>query len=132
MNFARLLLINAIATFAAGIVLFVAPELIAGAVGIRIDRGAYFLYYLLGASELGLATLCFCGRTLTEPQSLRVVALTAIVFHAASGVAGVYGFTQGLSAAVWWNVLLRVGMVMLFAYYGLGGRLSQQRTDLPL
>ncbi len=119
MNLARLLLINAIATFAAGIALFVAPDLIAGAVGIRIDPDAHFLAYLLGASEFGIAALGYFGSGLTDVQALRIVTLTFIVFHAASGVAGVYAFAQGVSAAVWWNVVVRVLMVGAFIYYGL-------------
>lgn len=56
---------------------------------------------------------------LTDVQALRIVALTFIVLHAASGVAGVYAFAQGVGAAVWWNVAVRVLMVGAFIYYGL-------------
>ena len=119
MNLSTLLIINAIATLAAGVVLFVAPNLIPSAVGIHIDRSAYLISYLLGSSELAFAALCYYARTLNDSQALRVIALTCIIFHAASGVAEVYAFVQGVSAAVWWNVALRVVMVVLFLYYGL-------------
>jgi hypothetical protein len=119
MNLSKLLIINAIATLAAGIVLFVAPNLIPSAVGINIDRSAYLISYLLGSSELAFAALCYYGRELKDSQALRVIALTCIVFHGASGVAEIYAFVQGVSAVVWWNVALRVVMVVLFLYYGL-------------
>jgi hypothetical protein len=119
MNLSKLLIINAIATLAAGVVLFVAPNLIPSAVGIHIDRSAYLITYLLGSSEIAFAALCYYGRGLKDSQALRVIVLTCIVFHAISGVAEVYAFVQGVSAAVWWNVALRVVMVVLFLYYGL-------------
>lgn len=107
MNLSRLLVINALATAAAGIVLFVQPEVIAGAVGIQLGPEAHFVYYLLGASELAFAALCYYGRTLTDPEARRVVVVTCIVFHAASGVAGVLAVGQGVSSALWWNVGVR-------------------------
>jgi hypothetical protein len=59
MNLSKLLIINAIATLAAGIVLFVAPNLIPSAVSIYVDRSAYMINYLLGSSELAFAALCY-------------------------------------------------------------------------
>lgn len=119
MNLAKLLIINAVATAAAGIVLFLRPDLIAGVVGIYLDPGDYFLYYLLGSSELAFAVLCYSSRNLQNAEALRIVTLTCIVFHAASGVAGIYASIQGLSLVVWGNVALRVLMVTLFIYYGI-------------
>ena len=122
-----LLWLNAIATLAAGLVLFVAPYSIAGTVGIRIEQEAYFLYYLLGASELGLSALCFLGLRFRDRSTLIAVSLTLIVFHFASGVAGVYAFARGVDAAVLWNVVARVVMVVLFGYHGVY-KLASSRT----
>ncbi len=113
-----LLVINAIATVAAGVVLFVAPDLIAGTVGIHIRQEAYFLYYLLGASELGLSALCFLGIYLQDRSTLITISVALLVFHAASGVAGIYALARGVDVAVLWNVMARVLMVALFGYYG--------------
>lgn len=77
------------------------------------------MYYLLGASELAFAVLCYYGRALTDARARQVVVFTCIVFHAASGVAGVLAVVQGVSGAVWWNVGIRVLMVGLFIFYGL-------------
>ncbi len=124
---AALLWLNAVATLAAGLVLFVAPDLIAGTVGIHVGQEAHFLYYLLSASELGLSALCFLGLWFRDRSTLIVVSLTLIVFHAASGVAGIYAFAQGVDAAVLWNVVARVVMVALLGYHGVY-KLTPSRT----
>jgi hypothetical protein len=119
MNLQRLLMINAVAMLAAAFVLFVRPELVPGVAGIELPRSAFFLCYLLGASELTLATLCFSAIKLSDAAALRAVVITCIVFHASSGVAGVYAVVQGAAATLWWNVALRGVMVILFVHYGL-------------
>jgi hypothetical protein len=118
-NLRRLFIINAVATFAAGVVLFLWPELIPGTIGIHLQPSAYLLCYLLGASELAMAALCFFGVTLREPAALQAVVITFIVFHAASGLAGAMAVAQGAPNAVWWNVALRGVMILLFIRYGL-------------
>jgi hypothetical protein len=123
-----LLWLNAVATLAAGLVLFVAPDLIAGTVGIYVEQEAHFLYYLLGASELGLSALCFLGLRFRDRSTLITVSLTLIVFHFASGVAGVYAFAGGVDAAVLWNVVARVVMVALFGYHGVY-KLTSSKTS---
>lgn len=113
------LVVNALATLAAGLALFISPGFLGAAVDIAIGRDAYFVYYLLGASELAIATLCILALRLTDSAALRAVCWTMIVFHAASGLAGVLAYAQGLSAAVWANVALRALMIGLFAWFGL-------------
>jgi len=119
MNLVKLLLIHAIVTFAAGVVLLVAPDLIPRTVGIRITSSVYLVCYLLGTSELGLATLSYYSRTLKDAQSLRVVSLSFIVLHASTAAVEVYAFLQGVSPIIWANIALRILVVMLFLYYGL-------------
>jgi multisubunit Na+/H+ antiporter MnhC subunit len=63
MNLVKLLLIHAIVTFAAGVVLLVAPDLIPRTVGIRITSSVYLVCYLLGTSELGLAPFVWSNQT---------------------------------------------------------------------
>lgn len=59
------------------------------------------MYYLLGVSELAFAALCFYGRALIDVRARRVIAVTCIVFHAASGVASVVlAIPEGISAVV--------------------------------
>lgn len=78
------------------------------------------MYYLLGASELAFAALCFYGRALTDARVRRVIALTCIVFRAASGVASVLAILEGISAVVRRNGELRFVIVVLFWIYGFG------------
>jgi hypothetical protein len=118
MNLTKLLIIHAIVTLAAGIALIVAPDLIPSAVDIHIDPSAYLMCYLLGASELGIAFLSYYSKDLDDTQALRLISWTFIVFHASTAIVEVYAFMQGLSAAIWGNVALRVLVTILFAYYG--------------
>ena len=119
MNLTKLLIIHAIATLAAGIALIVTPDLIPSAVDIHIDPSAYLVCYLLGTSELAIAFLSYYSKELKDTKALRLVSLTFIVFHASTAIVEVYAFTQGLSAAIWGNVALRVLVAILFTYYGL-------------
>jgi hypothetical protein len=56
-----LLGMRAALTFAAGVVLVIAPALIPGAVGIHFEPPAYLLCYLLAAAEFSLAVLSWAG-----------------------------------------------------------------------
>ncbi len=117
-NLRILFAVHAALTFAAGVVLIVAPELIPSAVGIHIELGAYLICYLLAAAELSLAVLSWGGRTLSDEKALRVIVLVCIVLHASSAVLEIYAFAKGVSAAIWGNIALRAVIVFLFAYYG--------------
>ena len=118
MDFKKLLIIHAIITFTAGIVLIVMPNLIPGSVDISLEPDAYLICYLLAASELSLATLSFFGRKIENSETINLIALTCIVLHASSGILEVYAMTQGLSTKIWGNILLRVIVVAAFVYYG--------------
>lgn len=118
MNLRKLLLVNAVFTFAGGVILFAVPSQIMSAVGVHIDPSAYFVYYLLGASALSFAVLSYRGRTLRDANALQVVALTFFVFHAASAGVSVYAVVEGLSTIVWVNTSIHVVFSALFAYYG--------------
>ena len=118
MNFRRLLIIHALVTFAAGVVLIVKPGLIPGAVDIQLDPAAYLICYLLASSEFSMAILSFFGRKLKDAKAIRVIALSCIVLHASSGILEGYALMQGLSPYIWVNIGLRVLAVSLLWYYG--------------
>jgi hypothetical protein len=118
MNLSKLLIIHGIVTFAAGIVLTVAPGLIPGMIGVHIDKGAYIICYLLASSEFSLAVLSLMGAALTDVKALRAIVLACVVLHTSSALLEIYAYTQGLSAGIWWNVLLRVVVTLLFLYFG--------------
>jgi hypothetical protein len=111
--------IHAILTFAAGVVLVVAPSAIPGMVGIHIEPGAYLLCYLLAAAEFGVSALSWGARSVTDVRALRVIVIAFIVLHSASGLLEIYAFACGLTRAIWGNIALRVIAVALFTYYGL-------------
>ncbi len=117
-----LLVVHGFITFAAGIVLAVAPSLIPSVIGIHLDPAANVVVYLLAGAEFGLAVLSFGGSRLTDPRALRLIAWSLIVFHGSSGVLEAYAFTQGVSVAILGNVVARAVIVGLFAY------LSRDRT----
>lgn len=118
-NLRNLFVLHALVTFVAGAVLIVAPELIPGAVGISIAPSIYLVFYLLGAAEIAIAFLSYYAKNLTDLPALRLIALTFVVFHAVTAIVEVFAFMQGVSAAIWSNVALRILAVTLFAYYGL-------------
>lgn len=117
MSLPRLLTLHALVTFAAGVVLIVAPGVIPSFVGIQVDHQANLLCYLLGASELSLAVLSYFSRKLSDKQALQLICLTFIVFHSLTAIVEVYAFSQGASARIWANVLVRMIVTGLFFYY---------------
>jgi hypothetical protein len=118
MNLARLFVIHAVVTFAAAVVLIVAPGVIPATVGITLDPTANLLSYLLGTAELGIAAASFGGRSITDPKALRLLSMAFIVMHGATALVEIYAVTQGVDPKIWANVVLRVIMVALFAWYG--------------
>lgn len=119
MNLHRLLTLHALITFAAGVVLIAAPDLIPGAVDVRVPSDAYLVCYLLGAAELAVAFLSFAGRNLRQREGMRLVAWTMIVFHGCTAAVEVYAFARGVHAGIWANVALRGVVIALFSRYGL-------------
>jgi hypothetical protein len=112
-----LLKINAWAMAAAGIVLFASPGGIPATVGIHIERDAYLVCYLLGAAEFAFATLCWLSSRSRQAQTLRIAAVACVVLHAASGLGELLALFQGVAAALWLNVGLRILMIALFYYF---------------
>ncbi len=115
-----LLAVNAVATAAAGIVLFLWPAAIPATVGIALAPDASFVAWLLGSAELGLAALCALGLRASEPAALRLVCWTMLVTHATAAVADAMALAQGLApVAIGINLAVRVAMVALFWRLGL-------------
>ncbi len=109
--------VHAVLTLAAGVVLVVAPAAIPATVGITVEPPAYLLCYLLAAMELGAGALSWSARTITDARALRAILLAFVVMHAATGVLEIHAFLQGLDAAIWANVALRVVVVAVFGYF---------------
>ena len=119
MNLSKLLLVHAVLTFAAGVVLLIAPGAIPQSVGIDLDQRAYLLSYLLGAAEMSVAFLSYFGRTLRDVRALRLLSQTFVAFHLLSAMVEIYAFAQGANAVILTNVGIRILAAALFAYYGI-------------
>ncbi|MES2515290.1 MAG: hypothetical protein V4580_14150 [Bacteroidota bacterium] len=119
MNLKTLLSVHALLTFAAGIVLIVAPSVVPDTVNIQINKDQYLLCYFLGAAEIAIAYLSFVSRNLTDKQALKMIVTTFIIFHGATALLEFYGLTQGISLKIIGNIILRSMIVVLFYYYGI-------------
>lgn len=112
-------------TFFAFVVLVLRPELLANGVGVEIDRSAYFMGYMLGAAEWGLAAMTFFGRWLSDAQALRAISAACIVFHMTTAAVLIATFFSGGSSSplgLWANVFVpRFGISAACAYFGLYG-----------
>lgn len=115
----KLLLFQAVATFATFILIMAAPALIPQSLGIAITPQQYLLPRLIAANELAIAFMSFYGMRLTHATALGLVCKFFIVFHAATGLVCLYSLLQGASANIIGNIALRVVAVSLFYYYGL-------------
>jgi hypothetical protein len=112
-----LLIVQGFITAAAGLVLVIAPSLIPRMVGIYLPPSAYLLAYLLAGAEFGFSVLSFGASGLADVRALRLVAGSCIVFHATSGILELYAYGHGANVAVLGNVLARVIIVGLLAYF---------------
>ena len=112
-----LIAFNAAAMAAAAVVLFLNPQLIAGVSGIELGPQPHLVWYLLAASEVGLAAMCLLSLS-SGIEVLGLVALSLIAFHAASAVAGVMSLLQAMNLVVLANVVVRMVMVGLLGWLG--------------
>lgn len=116
--FLRIVLtIHGVITLAGAVVLTVFPTAIPSTVGITLERGDYLLVYLVGAAELAAAVLSFGALRLTDRDALRLVVITFVVLHGASGLLNMlYGAQAGFSAVLIANTAARaVAVAVLLA-----------------
>lgn len=118
-NIKTLFFLHGVITLAAGVVLVIDPNLIPNVVGIRLPSSAYLVSYLLGTAELCIAAVSFGASKFTDVRALRTTAWSFIILHGSTAIIEFYAYTQGLDALIWGNILLRVIVVILFAYFGL-------------
>ena len=111
-----LLIVNAVAALAAGVVLFVFPAAIPATAGITLAPGDNFVAWLLGASEIAIAVLALGALPAgTAAQALAV--LTLIVLHALSALADGMAMLQNPSPTLAINLAVRALMVALLAVF---------------
>jgi hypothetical protein len=108
-----LLLINALATGAAALVLAIAPSAIPATIGLVLRPEQFVLSYFLAGSEAAICLMCLQGFRLRS-RSLRIVLFQALIgLHAVTAVLSLIGIAQGTSPTLIWNIGLRIGMVSL-------------------
>lgn len=116
------LLLNAVATLAAALALTLAPNLIPATVGIVLPDNSRFVTDLLAACELAFAVLAVLALRARSDETIRLAVWTLITLHAASGLFGLLALSQGLGGAIAANVVARLVIVGLLAWFGLRRR----------
>lgn len=114
-----LLLVHGLVTFAAAIVLIVAPAAIPQTVNIAMAPNEYLLSYFLGAAELGIAFLSVAACNIRDDHALRLIAATFIIFHIATAALELWALSNGLSSGIIFNIVLRILISVLFGYFGI-------------
>ncbi len=125
-----LLLIRAAITFAASVVLVIAPDVVPGTVGVRLSDGGFLLSYLLAGAELSIAYLSLAGFRSRQADGVRFIVTAIVVFHAATALLEVLALSKGIDGMLWGNVAVRVVVVALFTYYGLVRKPSECQTGV--
>lgn len=129
MTLKTLLVVHALITLAAAVVLATAPSLIPETVGMQLTPHQYLLCYFLAGGELAVAFLSFFGAKLTDPNALQVVVSTVLVFHGSTLLLEVLAYGQGLvGTKIFANVIFRVLIIALLLYYNNRNRLSKRQA----
>lgn len=119
MNIHKLLVVHAVITFAAAIVLVFFPAAIPHTADIPVNRDQYLLCYFLAASELSVAYLSYFGSKFTDGKVLRFITASLIVFHSATMVLEAYAFVaKEAGIYITGNIMLRI-IIILFYYFGI-------------
>jgi hypothetical protein len=117
--FRTVLVVHGLITLAGAVVLTVFPTAIPSMVGITLERPDYLLVYLVAAAELAAAVLSFGAVRLTDPAALRLVVMTFIVLHGASGILDiVYMAMTDVNATMIANTVARFTVVVVFLIAG--------------
>jgi hypothetical protein len=78
----------------------------------------YFTTIENGA-ELSIAYLSFAARKIKDPAALKIIVISFIVFHAATGILEIYTWYLGAGMRIFGNILLRIVVLVLFYYHGI-------------
>jgi hypothetical protein len=118
MNLRILLVLHAIVTFAAGVVLVVAPDAIPSVVDVHMAPGSFVICYFLAGAEFALAFLSFYAARRHDAESMHIAVRTIIVFHTSTALLEIYALAHGSDVKLWGNVAVRIIVTALFLYYG--------------
>jgi hypothetical protein len=112
-------IVHGIVTLAAAIVLVVSPAAIPATVGIALHPDDYLLAYFLAAAELCIGMLSLAMARVHNSRAVRPVALSFAAFHGATAILETfYGVTEGGSAVLTVNIVVRVSVAVAFLLIG--------------
>lgn len=111
-----LLVVNAVASFAAAVVLATMPGAIPATVGITLEHSQHLIAYLLASGELSISALCVIALRSKLAVTFGQAACVLIVFHGGSALAGAAAMAEEASPLIGWNVAVRVAMVAALAW----------------
>lgn len=125
--------LNAGAAGAAATVLALRPGLIPAVVGLALSSGDLLVARLLAAAELAMAVLAAAALLSRSVAARRQAAIVLVIFHGASGVAGLAAVSSG-AVLVLGNVVARITIIALLLWsaaplLGRRGRLSLRSRD---
>jgi hypothetical protein len=106
-----LLVVNAVASVAAAVVLAITPGAIPAAVGVTLEHSQHLMAYLLAAAELSISALCVIALHSNLGVTVGQVACVLIVFQVGSAFAGAAALAEGASPLIGWNVAARIVIV---------------------
>ena len=117
MKLSNLLVVAAVigAVFGVGFVVASGPVL--GIYGITLDKAGTLVAQLFGALLIGLATLNWFARNVTEPEARQAVVLGNLVGDVVGFVVILIGQLSGIANAFGWsNVAIYLVLALGFAY----------------
>lgn len=111
------LIAHGLITLAGADVLVAFPTAIPSMIGLDVTRQEYLLVYLVGAAELAVAVLSFGAARLTDRAALRLIVVTLMVLHGASGILDIlYMALTETSAVLIANTIARFAVVAVFFF----------------
>lgn len=114
-----ILIVHAIVTFLAGLVLVISPELIPKMVNVSISKNQYIICYFLAACEYAIAYLSFKTTILKDFDAIKIILISFIIFHLATAILEVLALQNGVSKVLILNIVLRIIISFLFFIFGI-------------
>jgi hypothetical protein len=111
------LIVHALVTLAAAVVLAVLPAAIPATVGIELEPEAYLLSYFLAAAELAIAMLSLGATRLTDPAAVGLIVAVIVAFHLSTAVLEVvYLLFAPVTGVLIANIAVRVVAATIFVF----------------
>ena len=117
MKLSNLLVIAAVIGAVFGVGFVIASGTVLGIYGITLDKAGTLVAQLFGALLIGLATLNWFARNVTDPEARQAVVLGNLVGDVVGFVVILIGQLSGIANAFGWsNVAIYLVLALGFAY----------------